>query len=175
MTPIEIPVASPAVRVVMGVSCLFVALVLFALVVPNFRRFLRAAFGNEPGLKKPAKPIIGILLYLLTLGIAFVPLVVFVELVRNPLTTISEDGISQEGTLVRGRTSVRWGEISRVSCVYARNPANDVGTLIVLSQAHRKIIIGNAGRGLNDVYQIMQERVAAGVVEPCTHPSPSTH
>ncbi len=175
MSPIEIPIASPAVRVVMGVSCLFVALVLFALVVPNFRRFLRTAFGNESGQKISSTAAIGILLYLITLAIAFVPVVVFIELVRNPVTRISEEGITQDGTLVRGTKKLTWDDIRSVSCVYARTPGNNVGTLIVESVSDRKVFIGNAGRGLNDVYQLMQERLPSGVVQSCSHASPSSH
>src|ERR1700752_4605394 len=112
MTPITISFASTFVRVFMGLVCvLFVAVILWW-TVPKFLIYLRRL-----GTVRTSVALMGGLIYRLIFAFALIPTLIFLELVRNPKTTISDAGVTFDASLVHGSTRIRWDEISHVSCL----------------------------------------------------------
>lgn len=164
MTPITIPFATTSVRVFMGLVCvLFVAVILWW-TVPKFLIYLRRL-----GTVKTSVALMGGLIYGLIFAFALMPTLIFLELARNPKTTISDAGVTFDASLVHGSTRIRWDEISHVSCLISR--AGVVTSLTIRAVDGRKISVGNSGvAALHPAYELLQSRLGDGVVERCWVP-----
>ena len=164
MTPIVIPFATGPIRLFMGFACLFIAVFIFWWFTPKFITFLRQ-FRTV----KVSIAIAGAFIYAVVFGFAMIPTVIFVELVQNPKTVISEAGIFEEGTLLHEPTRIGWNEIQTVSCLTSRS--GRVNSLSIRAMDGRKITVGNSRTAiLGPTYDLLHERLGDGSVQRCWIP-----
>ncbi len=164
MTPIEIPFATGPVRWLMGLVCVSFAGVLFWWLTPKFFTFLRQ-FRTV----KPSIALIGMIFYAVMFGFALIPTVIFIELIQNPKTVISDEGISQDATLIHGSTRIAWNEIQKVSCLTSRS--GRVTSLTIRSMDGQTVSVGNSGTAvLGPTYDLLHARLGDGIVQRCWIP-----
>ena len=96
VTPIYIPMATTEIRLIMGTVC---SRAVAAIWIAGFPRFFRIVVRNTEGLTTKAR-LWGTVFYAVFLGFSFIAAAILVGLVQNPVTTISDDGIQRQGTLV---------------------------------------------------------------------------
>jgi hypothetical protein len=107
MEPIEIPVATLPVKLVMGPACLLVVVAVLWWGVPKFRVFLRILLGREP--RKPGTKRIH-----LALGFAVYALVFSPALITAAI--FSDAGVAGGGGALSSRKIIAWDEIQRIDC-----------------------------------------------------------
>lgn len=164
MTPIEIPFATTPVRWFMGLLCLFFAAGIFGWFTPKFVTYLR-----KLGTVKTSIALAGGLIYGVMFAFALIPTMIFIELVQNPKTVISNAGISEDATVLHGSTRIGWNEIQRVSCLSSRS--GRVTSLTIRATNDRKISVGNSGTTvLGPAYDLLHARLGDGIVERCWIP-----
>lgn len=164
MTPIVIPFATGPIRLFMGFACLFIAVFVFCWFTPKFIIFLRQ-FRTV----KASIAIAGAFIYAVMFGFALVPSVIFIELVENPKTTISDAGISEDATVLHGPTRIGWNEVQKVSCLLSRS--GRVTSLTIRATDGRKISVGNSGTAvLGPTYDLLHARLGDGIVQRCWIP-----
>jgi len=152
------------VRLVMGCACLLAVAVILGWVIPKFLIFARASASQ-----KALHLLAGVAIYALIFGFALIPSAIFIELAQNPKTTFSDAGIAREGTLIDRPINLTWNEIDRVPCLFSRSKA--INSLTIRTSDGRKIALGNsATRDLEPVHDLLEARLAKGVVRPCTTP-----
>jgi hypothetical protein len=118
---------------------------------------------------KPSIAIIGTIFYAVMFGFVLIPSVIFIELMQNPKTVISDDGISEDATLIHGSTHLGWNEIQKVSCLTSRS--GRVTSLTIRSVDGRRVSVGNSGTAvLGPTYDMLRTRLGDGIVERCWIP-----
>lgn len=111
----------------------------------------------------------GGLIYGLIFAFALIPTLIFLELVRNPKTSITDAAITFDASLVHGSTRIEWNEISHVSCLISRSGV--ITGLTIRAVDGRKITVGNSGTSaLRPAYEVLKARLGDGVVERCWVP-----
>jgi hypothetical protein len=89
--PIEIPVATLPIKLLMSFACLFIILVVLWWGVAKFRTYLRVATGREP--RKPGTRTIhlalGFLVYLIIFAPAVIAELIFLEITTTPPSIVS--------------------------------------------------------------------------------------
>lgn len=164
MTPIVIPFATTPFRLLMGSACLFIAGFVFWWFTPKFITFLRQFRTVNASIA-----IAGAFIYAVMFGFALIPTVIFIELVENPKTTISNAGIFEDATVLHGPTRIEWNEIERVSCLISRS--GRVTSLTIRAIDGRKISVGNSGTAvLGPTYDLLHARLGDGIVQRCWIP-----
>jgi hypothetical protein len=164
MTPIEIPYATTPIRLFMGFACLFIAAFIFGWFTPKFVTFLRQ-FRTV----KASIAIAGAFIYAVMFGFALIPSAIFIELVENPKTTISDAGIFEDATVLHRSTRIGWNEIQKVSCLISRS--GRVTSLTIRASDGRKISVGNSGTAvLGPTYDLLHARLGDGIVGRCGVP-----
>jgi hypothetical protein len=164
MSPIEIPFATQPIRLLMGFLCAFFAVGILWFVVRGFVIYLRRL-----STLKWSTALAGAIIYVLMFGFALIPAAIFVELVQNPKTIISDAGISLDATLLHGSTRIGWNEIQRVTCLWSRS--RQITSLTIHGVDGRKITVGNSGiAALGPVHDLLVARLGNDVVERCWIP-----
>lgn len=164
MTPLEIPIATIPVRILMGFACIFVAVVVLGWVAPRFMIYVRSL----PKIKWTVA-LAGGIVYAVMFGFALIPAIMFVELVQNPKTVISDEGLTRDPSLIHGSTRISWNEITRVTCLISRS--GRVTSLSIHAVDGKVITVGNSGTAvLGPVYELLERRLGKGVVETCWIP-----
>jgi hypothetical protein len=150
----------------MGFACAFVTAVIVVWVTPKF-----LIYARRLGTVKTSVALGGGLVYGLIFAFALIPALIFIELLQNPKTTISDAGITYDATLTHRSTRIRWNEINRVSCLISRSGV--VTGLTIRATDSRKISIGNSGTtGLRPIYDLLKSRLGDGIVQRCWVPFP---
>jgi hypothetical protein len=99
-------------------------------------------------------------------GFGLIPAAIFLELVQNPKTIISDAGISLDATLL---SRVAWNEIQQVTCLWSRS--RQITSLTIRAVDGRKITVGNSGTAaLGPVHDLLVARLGNDVVERCWIP-----
>jgi hypothetical protein len=161
MSPIEIPFATQPVRLLMGLLCAFFAFGILWFVVRGFVIYLRR-FGTL----KWSTALAGGIIFVLMFGFGLIPAAIFLELVQNPKTIISDAGISLDATLL---SRVAWNEIQQVTCLWSRS--RQITSLTIRAVDGRKITVGNSGTAaLGPVHDLLVARLGNDVVERCWIP-----
>jgi hypothetical protein len=164
MTPIEIPFATTPIRWFMGFACLFIAVLVFGWFTPKFVTYLRALRTM-----KSSVALAGGFIYAVMFGLALIPSAIFIELVENPKTTVSDAGISEDATVLHGSTPIGWNEIQKVSCLISRS--GTITSLTIRAIDGRKISVGNSGTAvLRPAYDLLHSRLGDGIVDRCWVP-----
>ena len=164
MTPIEIPFATTPFRLLMGFACLFIAVVVFGWFTPKFLTYLRSLRTM-----KTSVAVAGGFIYAVMFGFALIPSVIFIELVENPKTTISDAGVFEDATVLHGSTRTGWNEIQKVSCLISRS--GRVISLTIRTSDGRRISVGNSGTEvLGPTYDLLHTRLGDGIVQRCWVP-----
>jgi hypothetical protein len=170
MHPIEIPVATLPIKLLMGGTCFLIALVVFWWGVPKFVQFLRVVLGCEP--RKPGTKTIhlvaGFFVYAFIFFFPTVATLIFLELVTTPPSVVSSEGVTGGGGWVYSRKTFRWEDVNRINCIANRD--GSVRTLVFVS-GDRRIEIGNAGGfDLRTIREKVQEHVPDSVMRACHVP-----
>jgi hypothetical protein len=164
MSLIEIPFATTPVRWFMGFACLFFAGIIFGWLGPKFVLYLRRLRTL-----KSSVALVGGVLYGLTFAFALIPTMILIELIQNPKTVISEEGIVEGATVLHGSKHIGWSEIQRVSCLISRS--GRVTSLTVRAMDGTKITVGNCGTTvLAPAYDLLHSRLGDGIVQRCWVP-----
>jgi hypothetical protein len=172
MEPIEIPVATLPVKLVMGPACLLVVVVVLWWGVPKFRTFLRNVFGREP--RKPGtKPIhlaLGFVVYGLVFSPALIAAAIFIQIVTTPAAIVSDTGVAGGGGALSSRKTIAWGEVQRIDCDLHRT-GRTVTLLRIVAPGKRIELSG--GSDLTRVRDYIWVHVPQRAIRPCSVPFPT--
>jgi hypothetical protein len=172
MEPIEIPVATLPVKLVMGPACLLVVVVVLWWGVPKFRIFLRIVLGREP--RKPGtKPIhlaLGFAVYALVFSPALITAAIFIQIMTTPAAIVSDAGVAGGGGALSSRKIIAWDEIQRIDCDLHR--AGRTVTLLRIVAPGKRIEL-SGGSDLTRVRDYIWARAPERAIRPCSVPFPT--
>ena len=169
MEPIEIPVATLPIKLVMGPACLLIIAVVLWWGVPKFRTFLRILSGREP--RKPGTKNIhlalGFIIYALVFAPALLAAAIFIELMTTPPAVVSDEGVAGGGGWLFPRKTIAWDEVQRVDCNLRRS-GRTVTLLRIVAPSKRIELSG--GDDLTEVRDIIWARVPRHARQSCSVP-----
>jgi hypothetical protein len=169
MEPIEIPVATLPIKLVMGPACLLIIAVVLWWGVPKFRTFLRILSGREP--RKPGTKNIhlalGFIIYALVFAPALIAAAIFIQIMTTPPAVVSDGGVAGGGGWLSPRKTIAWDEVRRVDCNLRRSGRTVMLLRIV---APNKRIELSGGDDLTEVRDIIWARVPRHAPQPCSVP-----
>ena len=169
MEPIEIPVATLPIKLVMGPACLLIIAVVLWWGVPKFRTFLRILSGREP--RKPGTKNIhlalGFVIYPFFFAPALIAAAIFIQMLTTPPAIVSDAGVAGGGGALASRKTIAWNEAQRVDCDL-RRADHSVSKLRII--APNKIIELAGGGDLSDVRDLIWSKVPRQAVRPCSVP-----
>lgn len=140
---------------------LAVSLGILGFLLPRVPRFLRAISGQPAGVIA----ILG-LFFIAFLGVGFLCLIFFLGAIANPITTITTDGVVQEGIVGGDPTSVAWGEVAHVNC-RANHDGTVVGIGIVATDGRRVVFNNNYFHDLGPVLDLLRKQLGSTVAHRC--------
>jgi len=168
MQPLEIPVASPTAKLVMGTACLLINFAEFRYALPGFVRFVRVKAGWAPQ-KAGTQPVPlgwGLFIYLVFFFPGILTGLIFIGIITTPTAVVSDTGVAGGGGPLTSRKTIAWDEVQRVDCLMGHDQR--VTIIRVVSGAKRVELSG--GGDLNGVHDLISQRVPAAAVRPCTIP-----
>jgi hypothetical protein len=124
----RIPLASDPARLIIGTICLVFVLAIFASWLPRAIRWLASLPSRSTGQR-----VAFMTLALIPVAIGLVPVIILVALLKNPMTYVSEEGLTKEGLLLATPVTLRFADIARVSCGAGRGPGIRWFTLVTTS------------------------------------------
>jgi hypothetical protein len=169
MEPIEIPVASLPIKLVMGPACLLIIAVVLWWGVPKFTTFLRILSGREP--RKPGTKNIHLALGFIIYAFVFAPAVIagaiFIQMMTTPPAIVSDAGVAGGGGALSSRKTIAWNEVQRVDCDL-RRADRSVNKLRIV--APNKIIELAGGGDLRDIRDLIWSKVPRQAIQSCSVP-----
>jgi hypothetical protein len=158
----QIPYATWSVRLVMGVVVLLFVLAIFGWWLPRAIRLLRnlpAASGGQR--------VTQVLVAVIPVAIGIGPLAVLAALIRNPMTYVTETGVTQERVFHRTSENFTWGEIAHVYCRLASD--GRMTTISLVATDGRQIGYGNTGGvDFESMYELFANQLGPKVVGRCS-------
>ena len=168
MEPIEIPVATLAVKLVMVPATLFIAALVLWWAIPKFLLYLRIVTGRAP--RKPGTRtihlVLGFGIYVLVFVPACIAILIFLSMNTTPPSIVSAEGVAGGGGLLSARKTIRWDEVIRVDCSWSRT--HKVNSLRVIGTSKRIELSG--GNDLSDIRDLIWSKVPRQAVQPCSVP-----
>jgi hypothetical protein len=157
----QIPLAAEPIRWITGAVCVVFVLAIFGSWMPRVIPWLL----HLPR-KSPAQTVASCLFALLPIAIGFGPLVVLIALIRNPMTYISDSGVTKEGVFSKTPDALTWAEVVHVSCSSGRGSGPRSFTFF--SSDGRKIGFGNTGAvDFHPLHIFLEDRLGPGVMSGC--------
>ena len=172
MQPLEIPVASPTAKLVMGTVCVLINFAELRYALPGFVRFVRVKAGWES--QKPGTKSIplgwGLFIYLVLFFPGVLTSLIFIGITTTPPSVVSDAGVAGGGGPLTSRKTIAWDEVQRVDCLMGHDQS--VRIIRVVSGAKRVELSG--GGDLTGVHDLISQRVPAQAVRRCSIPMRST-
>jgi hypothetical protein len=151
----------------MGAASALALGVILGWLIPNSVRFLRGAAE-----RKSSQRFARSLIFAAVFAFALIPAAILVELVTNPLTVVSDAGVSRDRTIFHGPVKMEWNQIDQVTCTYPLTRPSKIDSIVVDGRDGSHILIGNGGVvDLKNLWAIMESRLGDEIVRPCV---PST-
>lgn len=170
MNPVEIPFAVWPYTLLIGAGTSFIAVVVLWWTLPKFLVFLRVVSGREP--RKPGTKTVhlvaGFFIFAFLFSLAAIPGGIFIQLLTQPPTLVSDQGVTGGGGLLFARKTITWSAMEHVTCLQRRDRTiSSIG----INSAGDRIDIGSTGMSdLAPILALIRARTAPGVVHSCTIP-----
>ncbi|HVC91934.1 MAG TPA: hypothetical protein VND66_15065 [Acidobacteriaceae bacterium] len=158
----EIPIATLPVRLIMGCVCLVFIWGIFVWWLPKVFRYVRGDTG---------KPNVGVtVIFLIPIAIGFAPLILLIPLITNPVTTITQSGVSKESAFFGKPVSWQWSDIDHVDCHGSSRHHSRLVSLTLFSSGGQRIDIGNAGGvDIYSVRELLQNQLGPAAMHNCSN------
>jgi len=168
MEPIEIPVATFAMKLVMVPAALFIAGFVLWWGIPKLLLYLRIVAGRAP--RKPGTRtihlVLGFGIYMLVFAPALIAVLILLSMTTTPPSIVSAEGVAGGGGFLSARKTIRWDEVIRVDCSWNRN--HRVNSLRVVAASKRIELSG--GDDLTDIRDLIWSKVPRHAGRPCSVP-----
>lgn len=103
-------------------------------------------------------------------GVAVVAIavVLLIALIRNPMSYVTDAGVTKEGVIFWRPISLVWEDIANVYCRSENDGA--VSAITLVASDGRRIDLGNAGGvGFASMYELVEKQLGPAVVHRCDH------